>query len=55
MDMCEENHQIGMWEDSFKADSSQNTCASTVMEADMRIDYLVDIYSISISYNFNLY
>ncbi|XP_042405179.1 transcription factor TGA4-like isoform X1 [Zingiber officinale] len=42
MGMCEENHHIGMWEDSFKADSSQNTCASTVMESDMRIDYLLE-------------
>ncbi|XP_074576481.1 transcription factor TGA4-like isoform X1 [Curcuma longa] len=46
MGIYEENHHTGMWEDPFKADSSQNTCASTVLEADMRIDCLVDLEDI---------
>ncbi|WOK96266.1 transcription factor TGA4 [Canna indica] len=42
MGIYEANHQIGMWEDSFKADSSQNTCVSTIMEADTRAYYMAE-------------
>ncbi|XP_072997407.1 transcription factor TGAL6 isoform X1 [Typha latifolia] len=38
MGIYEPNHQIGMWHDSFKTDSSQNTSASTVVEVDTKID-----------------
>ncbi|XP_038973144.1 transcription factor TGAL6-like isoform X3 [Phoenix dactylifera] len=34
----EPNRQISMWGDSFKADSSQNTGASTIVEADAKHD-----------------
>lgn len=44
MGIYESNHQINMWGDSFKADSSQNTAASTIVEADpkhnSRVRYL---------------
>eukprot|EP00262_Sarcandra_glabra_P004150 TRINITY_DN15133_c0_g1_i2.p1 TRINITY_DN15133_c0_g1~~TRINITY_DN15133_c0_g1_i2.p1 ORF type:complete len:368 (-),score=66.63 TRINITY_DN15133_c0_g1_i2:440-1543(-) len=32
------NHQIGMWGESFKADSSQNTGSSMIVEADAKLD-----------------
>ncbi|XP_010905949.1 transcription factor TGA4 isoform X2 [Elaeis guineensis] len=38
MGIYEPNHQISMWGDSFKADSSQNTGASTIVEADAKHD-----------------
>lgn len=43
MGIYEPNHQIGMWEDSFKADSSQNTCASTIVETDTKLDYMAEV------------
>ncbi|XP_073110174.1 transcription factor TGA4 isoform X12 [Elaeis guineensis] len=38
MGIYEQNHQVSMWDDSFRADSSQYTCSSTVLEADVKID-----------------
>lgn len=38
MGIFEPNHQIGMWGDSFKADSSQNTGASSIVEAEIKLD-----------------
>ncbi|XP_009386886.2 transcription factor TGA4 isoform X1 [Musa acuminata AAA Group] len=46
MGIYEPNHQIGMWEDSFKADSSQNTCASTIVETDTKLDYMAELEDI---------
>lgn len=39
----EPNHQISMWGDSFKGDSSPNTGASTIVEADAKHDNRVGI------------
>ncbi|URE06207.1 hypothetical protein MUK42_19426 [Musa troglodytarum] len=38
MGIFEPNRQIGMWGDSFKADSSQNTGASSIVEAEIKLD-----------------
>lgn len=38
MGIYEQNNQISMWDDSFRADSSQYTGSSTVLEADVKID-----------------
>nr|CAD1826385.1 unnamed protein product [Ananas comosus var. bracteatus] len=38
MGIYEPNHQMSMWDESFKAESSQNTSASTVLEADAKLD-----------------
>lgn len=43
MAIYESNHQISMWEDSFKSDSSPNTGGSTIVEADAKLDYRVSI------------
>lgn len=36
MEIYEPKNHSGMWGDSFKADSSQNTCLSAIVEADGR-------------------
>ncbi|KAK1277566.1 Transcription factor TGA1 [Acorus gramineus] len=38
MGIYEPNHQILMWTESFKNDSSQNTSGSTIVEADTKLD-----------------
>ncbi|XP_073105574.1 transcription factor TGA1-like isoform X1 [Elaeis guineensis] len=38
MAVYQPNHQISMWGNSFKADISQNTGASTIVEADTKLD-----------------
>ena len=38
MAMYETSHQISMWDESFKPESSQNTDSSTVVEADVKLD-----------------
>ncbi|KAM0936858.1 putative transcription factor bZIP family [Dioscorea sansibarensis] len=37
LSIYEPNHQISMWGDSFKADSSQNTSASTIVEGEVKL------------------
>ncbi|XP_039114396.1 transcription factor TGA4-like isoform X1 [Dioscorea cayenensis subsp. rotundata] len=37
LSIYEPNHQISMWSDSFKADSSQNTSASTIVEGEVKL------------------
>ncbi|KAJ0975143.1 hypothetical protein J5N97_017108 [Dioscorea zingiberensis] len=38
LSIYEPNHQISMWGDSFKADSSQNTSASTIVEGEVKLN-----------------
>ncbi|XP_020257351.1 transcription factor TGA4-like [Asparagus officinalis] len=38
MEMFATSHQISMWDDSFKPESSQNTDSSTVVEAEGKLD-----------------
>lgn len=38
MAMYDTSHQLSMWDDPFKAESSQNTDSSTVVEADGKLD-----------------
>ncbi|PKA60478.1 Transcription factor TGA1 [Apostasia shenzhenica] len=42
MDVYDPKHQNGVWRDSFKADSSQNTCMSAIIEPDARIEDKLD-------------
>ncbi|URE35741.1 hypothetical protein MUK42_05267 [Musa troglodytarum] len=42
MGIYEPDHQIGMWEDSFKTDSCQNICTSPAAETDMRLVYMLE-------------